>query len=158
MALCLLFYSVQGPENGAPYIQVDHLNPFKGSPHRHAWRSPLILHPIELTVNHDRRYFCLPPMPPIILEQRLLILTSLSSVSCFLDNMHSGRESMWVRSSLLVGQLTSLSPSRQAVRILCLDFPPSALPVSKHPELLGTDKPYSAGHQALLTMAQALIF
>lgn len=72
---------------------------------------PLILHPIELTVNHDRRYFCLPPMPPIILEQRLLILTSLSSVSCFLDNMHSGRESMWVRSSLLVGQLTSPSPS-----------------------------------------------
>lgn len=41
LALCLLFYSVQGPhpENDAAYIQVDNLNPFKGSPHRHAWRS-----------------------------------------------------------------------------------------------------------------------
>lgn len=60
---------------------------------------PLILYPIELTVNHDRRYFCLPPMPPIILEQRLLILTSLSLSlgSPAISELFPGQYAFWER-------------------------------------------------------------
>lgn len=81
----------------------------------------------------------------------LVSLTGSPAIS----ELFPGQYALWGREH--VGEVI---PSGRAAQLslTCLGFSPSALPVGKHPELLGTDMPYSARHQALLTMAQALFF